>query len=198
MQPVKAGKKFARLTVLSFEGGNPSTWRCICTCGNHISARNYALKTGHIRSCGCLARDRLIERNKTHGLSKRPEYFVWQGMRARCRNPKNKHFADYGGRGIKICARWQEFGAFFFDMGPRPTPQHTLDRKNNDGHYEPKNCRWATGKEQAANKRRSLSKFLTVGDRTLLVVEWAKETGVKAQTINWRLRNGRTPQQAIA
>ncbi|WP_143565689.1 hypothetical protein [Sinorhizobium fredii] len=88
----------------------------------------------------------------THGGTRLPEYRVWAGMHQRCNNPKSTRYAKYGGRGIMICERWNSFENFLADMGPRPTPDHSIDRRDNDGNYEPGNCRWATRSEQQQNK----------------------------------------------
>ena len=94
-------------------------------------------------------------RSRVIGASKRPEYLSWWNMLDRCLNPKNKNFQNYGGRGITVCQRWRDFNKFFEDMGPRTSPKHSIDRKNNDGNYEPSNCRWATRTEQQRNRRDS-------------------------------------------
>jgi hypothetical protein len=91
--------------------------------------------------------------NRTHGLSQTPEYQVWRNMLARCENPNNKSYADYGGRGIKVCERWHDVTAFYADMGPRPSADHMIDRINNDGDYEPGNCRWELRPQQMVNRR---------------------------------------------
>lgn len=89
----------------------------------------------------------------SHGMTKTPEYRAWASMRQRCANPKSARYDNYGGRGISVCDRWQSFEAFFADMGPRPTSEHSIDRIDNDGNYEPGNCHWATRSEQQQNKR---------------------------------------------
>lgn len=133
-----------------------SMWVCRCSCGKITVVSGNKLRLGTTHSCGCWKATAFGHRNRKHGASQAgsPEYRAWKGMRDRCNNPNTPQWADYGGRGIKVCERWNEFDAFFADIGPRPSPEHTLDRHpNNDGNYEPGNVRWATRKEQNNNRR---------------------------------------------
>lgn len=116
-------------------------------------------------------------------------YNVWCSMRQRCDNPNNQRYADYGGRGIKVCERWQKFENFLADMGARPKyPAHTLERRDNDGDYTPGNCRWATYEEQQNNKRNNHR--LTYQGETMTVAEWARKLGVRDQLLRVRLHRG--------
>lgn len=151
------GRRFSRLTAIRV-AGRDSTGRfeylCRCDCGQEKTVRGSNLTSGHVKSCGCLLRE--ADQGITHGLSHAPEYIVWLSMKRRCSNPKNESFKYYGGRGIKVCDRWlHSFENFLDDMGSRPSPEHSIDRINVDGDYEPSNCRWATLSEQARNKRTS-------------------------------------------
>ncbi len=126
--------------------------------------------------------------NTRHGATDTTEYRVWLGMRKRCRYVKHKHYASYGGRGITVCDRWQVFENFLADMGPRPSMRHTLDRINNDGHYEPSNCRWATSDEQHNNRRSN--RFLEHNGERLTMAQWAHRLGIPPRTLRARLRRG--------
>lgn len=156
---------FGRLTVVSFAGrraesGNrfSATWKCLCVCGNFVIISTRVLNSGRSRSCGCLHNEQLVARSKKHGDAKRgnrsSEYTAWLRMKSRCYNKNTVNYADYGGRGIKVCERWlNSYVDFISDMGRKPAPSLTLERMNNSGNYEPVNCKWATRKEQRRNQR---------------------------------------------
>jgi hypothetical protein len=150
------GQRYGRFTVLSFAGidkHSSTTWQCQCDCGAIRTVVGSKLRSGRAKSCGCLSVESFGNRNRTHGLSKLPEYTIWKLMRGRCNNPNGLHFADYGGRGIKVCERWTNFENFYADMGSRPSKLHSIDRINNNGCYEPSNCQWATQVQQTNNRR---------------------------------------------
>lgn len=155
------GLTYGRLTVLSelpefidAAGQKRRQVRCICSCGASTDVYPANLVKGVTASCGCLSSELKLERSVTHGMAWAvPEYSVWAGMRNRCTNPQDPNWPRYGGRGIVICKEWDNFEVFFSDMGSRPSLNHSINRKNNNGNYEPKNCSWATPKEQARNRR---------------------------------------------
>lgn len=132
---------------------------------------------------------------KTHGRSKCPEYMAWIDMRRRVFNRGHKYYKDYGGRGITVCKRWLSFETFFKDMGSRPSKKHSLDRIKNEGNYHPRNCRWATRLEQAANTRTCF--LITRNGVTKSLKQWAKLLGVNYQTAKWRKRHGFSDDEVL-
>jgi len=157
------GQKYGRLTVISFvyfsKHGN-ATWLCKCNCGKMVNVKAGSLHSNHTKSCGCLKREQASKRSYKHGHSGNRkdaasvEYNAWTGMVKRCKNPKNRKYKYWGGRGVTVCKRWlNSFPSFLADMGTRPGPGYSIDRIDNDGNYEPGNCRWATAKQQNNNLR---------------------------------------------
>lgn len=151
------GDKFGKLTVverLKNYRGKQRVWSCGCECGNSWKGTTAQLRRMRHPSCGCNKGEVLANRLRTHGLRHHKLYPTWLNMRQRCRNPKHPRYGDWGGRGIKICERWDNFEHFLEDVGERPEGK-TLDRKDNDGDYCPENVRWATPLEQNTNKGRN-------------------------------------------
>lgn len=197
------GLRFGRLTVVALAGHSASgrvTWRCVCDCGAEKVAEGIRLRSGDTKSCGCLrdeARRANGRSNRTHGFSKSHVYQVWAGMIARCTNPSSSSYASYGGRGILVCDRWRSFPAFLEDMG-LPGDNLSLDRIDNAKGYEPGNCRWATDKEQAVNRRSTC--FVSAWGETKSLKDWSEDRrcAVCYATLHCRIKAGVGPEEAIS
>lgn len=196
------GLTFGKLTALDcIRNGNDRLWRCQCQCGAQRYVVTGSLTAGKTRSCGCAPHRRsgLPRKVKTHGQARHGgemtrTYSIWRKMRARCGNSNDTHYARYGGRGIRVCEPWKKFVQFWQDMGDCP-PHMEIDRLDNDGHYEPDNCRWATRKEQ--NRNKSDNRMLTLNGITRCVTDWAESIGIQRGTISSRLRYGWSVERTL-
>lgn len=188
----RIGQKFGRLTVVSYWGreNNTTFWNCLCDCGNTAEkVYGNSLKSGNKKSCGCL---RLAGGHTCGALGEArkhqhtTEYRSYASAKNRCISPSNHAYKDYGGRGIEF--RFSSYVEFLVEIGRKPSPKHTLNRINNDGHYEKGNIEWATRKEQCNNRRSN--HHITIDGKTLNVAQWSKEVSVTAPSIYKRLYNG--------
>lgn len=195
MRPTEmAGRRVGQLTVLERAGSSAqrqALWLCICSCGNKTTVPGFRLRDGTTGSCGCAR----VPHGHTRDHKPSPTYRSWTAMWGRCTQPTVNGYENYGGRGIKVCARWEGFERFLADMGERP-PGTTLDRIDENGNYEPGNCRWATAVEQQNNKRSNHT--LTVNGETLTVSQWARRTGIGKTTLHERLRRGWPAERVVA
>lgn len=187
--PNMTGKRYGKWRVIGDADCRPKGiiyWPCRCACGTEREVWGPDLRSGRSQNCGCVRRKVLTKRQHTHGRSETRLYARWLGMIARCENPKHRGYANYGGRGIKVCCRWREsFAAFLADMGEPPTPRHQLDRIDNDGHYELGNVRWAMNKENSRN--RPSARKLTYQGVTRPLNEWAELVGLNPKTLYKRI-----------
>lgn len=204
------GQRFGRLIVLSRdpEGtGRKVRWNCRCDCGVLTSVSGNNLRAGKTQSCGCLQRELAAERQRTHGATERgnhwPEWGVYCQMLNRCYRPETDSYRNYGGRGIQVCDRWRfgedgksGFECFIDDMGRRPASGLSIDRfPDNDGNYEPGNCRWATASQQQLNARTAVR--LEFGGREMAASEWADELGMPVKALYHRISRGWTVERAL-
>lgn len=211
--PITIGDTFGRLTVLSEA---PRTWdsrrqwRCLCSCGTQLIVVAMSLKKGTTQSCGCLRIDDVRQRFTKHGAAnkgkKLPEYCIWLGIKKRIFNSHDLSYTNYGGRGITMCLGWKDsFSTFFADTKARPSPKHTIERRDNNGHYScghcteciangwSANCYYATRQEQSVNKRNN--RFLTYKGQTKTLSQWSQELGMGYSVITRRLRKNWPPEQ---
>jgi hypothetical protein len=200
--PMAAGQRYGRLVALTFVGRSSrgiGRWRFRCDCGKKCALWTNNVRNGHTRSCGCWRRERSVQigrQTATHRMTGLIEHRAWTQLRNRCQNSRNKDYKEYGGRGIKVCKRWEKFENFYADMGPRPSVKHSLDRHpDNDGDYKPSNCRWATKKQQRRNQRRS--KMVRYQGRRMTLAEACDLSGVRSDKARLRLRRGWSVKRAL-
>ena len=178
------GQKFGRLTAIKrcdAKKDRKHIWLWQCDCGVKKEIVGCHVKDGRISSCGCLQ----IERSTTHGMRKSHTYNSWARMKDRCNNQHDKNYDSYGGRGISVCAQWNKFENFYADMGEKPKGM-TIERIDNDGNYEPKNCRWATQKEQCRNTRKN--RLVQYQGEVKCLSEWSEILNISRGTLHSRLK----------
>lgn len=190
-----AGERFGRLVALGPIGKKRSrnvVWLCRCDCGNTKEIPSSNLRNGVTRSCGCLMKESVKRRFSTHGMSTHPLWGTWWQMIQRCTNSRVSHYANYGGRGISVCAEWQhDFQTFLHGVSQLPhygEEGYTLDRIDNDGNYEPGNVQWATNTEQARNSRHA--HLIEFRGKTQCLTAWSEELGINRGTLNSRIFQG--------
>lgn len=200
------GCKFGRYTVtreaapsIGRRGDPLRRWECLCECGNSSVVQQGSLRNGRSKSCGCLHREKTAERFTKHGCSAggkwTPEYAAWCHMISRCTDPARENYRDYGGRGITVCDEWMKFETFLQDMGVKPSEKHSIDRIDNNGNYEPSNCRWATSHQQSRNHRRNI--YLEYEGARMVLKDWAAHTGINYGTLRVRVKNGWSVQDTL-
>lgn len=196
-------KKFGRWLVikelesLKYNKNTKRVFLCKCECGNEKNVLLANLINGVTKSCGCLNSEKAKERMTTHGLSKIPEYFIYNSIKERCFNDKNWAYQYYGDKGILMCDSWKNsFEVFLKDMGRRPSELHSVDRIDSKKGYEPSNCRWATMKEQSRNK--SSNVLITYNGRTQCLQDWCIELGLNRNSVKSRIKYGWTYERIFS
>lgn len=164
--------------------GTRSHWLCTCRCGNQKVVAGAELTRGRTSSCGCMTKSLISAANTKHGMSHTQAYRAWAAMRSRCSNANTPQYKGYGGRGIRVCKRWDKFENFYADMGEPPCGC-SIERKNNNGIYSPKNCVWATAEEQNKNRRNSLN--ITFAGVTDTLAAHARRAGLRYDTVHYRI-----------
>ena len=200
------GRRFGRLAAIRLATLRPRRWFCLCDCGAEKAVIQNSLMTGNTQSCGCLRREEAGARFRSHGLSRTKEHSVWAGIKRRCFDSTRPDFPLYGGRGITMAPEWRhDFAAFLSHVGPAPSPKHSIDRIDNEGHYVPGNVRWATASEQVLNqrpRRRGLvshrSRLVTFRGETLSLAALTARLGISYMKTYQRLETlGMSIEEAV-
>lgn len=200
------GDKYGQLTIIErAENDNRNQTRvvCKCDCGKVVTVRIIHLKSGMTKSCGCYLRERVKQSSTKHGQSNSRLYSVWNGMKDRCYNINNRQYKNYGGRGIKICEEWQDFEPFYkwaISYGYNPEAvkgKCTIDRINNDGNYEPSNCRWVGMDIQQKNKRPTSKGMFEMDGVVKSLKDWCKLYGTSPSVVYGRTQRGWDKVKAI-
>lgn len=199
------GERFGRLLVLKqaprLAKDRNARWSCRCDCGQKAIVRTDLLCSGLTTSCGCFQKEVASAQMTTHGMTNTREFSIWHTMRARCHRPSSRAYKTHGARGIKVCERWRDsFENFYADMGPRPSPKHSIDRIDNNGDYTPENCRWATSYVQARNTR--YNRHVEMDGVSFIVADWCALMGVSPHRPYdmkyWNKRSGiKTVEEAL-
>lgn len=190
------------LNILGYAGKSatkePKTqWFVECHCGDIFIAIGSNLGNGNTKSCGCVATEHIRNLNLSHQMCNTRTYRIWAGMKTRCTNASNPNHKRYGERGIVICDRWlHSFENFLADMGICPSNQHTIERKDNDGNYEPSNCYWEPSRfVQNNNTRKNV--FITFQNKTQTIAQWAREKGIRYHFLQYRIKAGWSAEEAL-
>ena len=181
------GVRFGLLQVVRKAQAQPVLWLCVCDCGSNSVVSTGRLRSGNTKSCGCKKRSVLGKSTTVHGLHGTRTYRIWKAMHTRCKNPNSAQFKDYGGRGISVCPQWDRFTTFLADMGLAP-PDGSIDRVDNNGNYEPGNCRWATRTEQNRNARSNIR--VAFEGVSYVAAELARKHGVSKSVAYSRMKRG--------
>lgn len=194
------GQRFGHLVVIKRAENSKcrqARWLCQCDCGQSTIVVGCQLRNGQIKSCGCLRREKLIQRSLRHGETHHRIYNIWLGIKRRCLKPGDSGYEKYGGRGITVCEEWRNSYVAFRDwaMANGYAEDLTIDRIDNNGPYSPENCRWTTNAEQAKNRRST--RLIEYNGKTLCIKDWARETGINYCTLFRRLSHGWSIERAL-
>lgn len=197
------GQTFGFLTVTRREGSvrlkskkKYAQWLCKCACGQEVLVRGQSLRRGLRKACAVNGHHWTARKTPELTRLHEPEYDSWRHMLDRCENPKHKNYYNYGGRGITVCYRWQDFTVFLEDMGPKPDPLHTIERNDNNRGYDPGNCRWVPRPEQYRNMRRNV--YVEYQGERLLLLDLCARLGVNRGNVYGRLKNGWALEKALS
>jgi len=188
-----AGNKYSSITAIRPSGACASgdiRWIFSCDCGVEFEANGYYARIGKIKTCPSCSKERVRRSTIKHGLSESIEFSTWTDIQTRCYNKRSASYNNYGGRGITVCNKWRaSFSSFLRDMGRRPSKHHSIDRINNNGNYEPDNCRWATRIEQANNRR--TNRTVKIDGNKKSIMEIASNAGLPYATVWQRIKSGK-------